>query len=192
MIIGFIRHGKTDWNAEGRIQGQTDIPLNNEGIRQAHALAERLSREDRIWDVVVSSDLKRAYETARIISDKLHIPLLSGDVRLRERYFGEVEGTKEQERHSRWGKNWREAANGVEPDVAVRARGMEAIKQWQQERPGQRVLVVSHGSFLAQIFAELCAELEDQHLNNLSYSVMEFEDNRWHPRLYNCTRHLNE
>ncbi|WP_053376383.1 histidine phosphatase family protein [Paenibacillus sp. FJAT-27812] len=191
MLIGLVRHGKTDWNAEGKIQGQTDIPLNNEGIAQAKALAERLSGEKRIWDAVVSSDLLRAYATAQIIAEKLELPLLDSDPRLRERYFGEIEGTKEQERHARWGKEWRNVAEGVEPDADVRARGISALKQWQLEYPDRNLLVVSHGSFLAQLLAELCSELEDQHLSNLSYSILEHRDQRWHPQLYNCTIHLN-
>ncbi|WP_424766052.1 histidine phosphatase family protein [Paenibacillus sp. sgz302251] len=190
MLIGWVRHGKTDWNAEGKIQGQTDIPLNAEGVRQANALAERLYKEERIWDAVISSDLQRAYATAEIIAEKLEIPLLEGDKRLRERYFGEVEGTLEQERLLRWGKDWRNTASGVETDVDVTRRGLNALKQWQLEHKERRLLVVSHGSFLAQIFSALCSQLEDQHLNNLSYSILEFREEMWHPQLYNCTKHL--
>lgn len=192
MLIGWVRHGKTDWNAEGKIQGQTDIPLNAEGIRQAAALADRLSCEKRIWDAVVSSDLQRAYTTAQIIAEKLNIPLLEGDKRLRERYFGEAEGTMEQERHARWGKDWRSAAKGVEPDAEVRARGLSALNEWRQEHPDRNLLVVSHGSFIAQVLSELCEELEDQHLTNLSYSILELKNEKWYPRLYNCTIHLNK
>lgn len=192
LLIGLVRHGKTDWNAEGRIQGQTDIPLNEEGIAQAIALAERLSGEQRIWDAVVSSDLKRAYATAQIIAEKLNIPLLAGDGRLRERYFGEVEGTKEQERHARWGKDWRNVAKGVETNADVRARGLSALKEWQDDQPDRNLLIVSHGSFLVQILSELCSELEDQHLTNLSYSILEHREDNWHLKLYNCTIHLNQ
>lgn len=192
MLIGWVRHGKTDWNAEGKIQGQTDIPLNTEGISQAIALAERLSGEQRIWDAVISSDLQRAYATAQIIAEKLNIPLLEGDKRLRERYFGEAEGMKEQERHARWGKDWRSGAEGVEPDADVRARGLSALQEWRRDYPERNLLVVSHGSFLAQILSELCKELGDQHLTNLSYSILELQDNKWHSRLYNCTIHLNK
>lgn len=192
MLIGLVRHGKTDWNAEGKIQGQTDIPLNKEGIAQAIALANRLSGEERIWDAVVSSDLKRAFATAQIIAEKLGIPLLESDSRLRERYFGEVEGTIEEERHARWGKEWRDVADGVESNEAVRARGLNALKEWQHEHAGRNLLVVSHGSFLAQLLDELCSELEDQHLSNLSYSILERRKDKWHPQLYNCTVHLNQ
>lgn len=192
MLIGFVRHGKTDWNAEGKIQGQTDIPLNKEGAAQAQALANRLSGEERIWDAVISSDLKRAFATAQIIAEKLGIPLLGSDSRLRERYFGEVEGMKEQERLARWGIGWRDVAEGVESNADVRARGISALREWQLKYTDRNLLVVSHGSFLAQILAELNSELDDQHLSNLSYSIMEYRENKWHPQLYNCTIHLNQ
>jgi probable phosphoglycerate mutase len=191
MIIGLVRHGRTAWNAEGRIQGQTDIPLNEEGIRQAEALARRLAGEARMWDAVVSSDLMRARDTARIIADRLEIPLLEGDARLRELTFGEAEGLTEAERHARWGADWRKHAAGVEANEAVRARALAALRQWQQEHPELRLLVVSHGGFLAQLIAELCTDLEDQYLNNLSYSILQLQGGRWQPALYNCTVHLN-
>lgn len=192
MLIGLVRHGKTDWNEEGKIQGQTDIPLNAVGIAQAISLADRLSNEERIWDAVISSDLKRAYATAQIIAEKLNIPLLESDPRLRERYFGEVEGTKEQERHERWGTEWRDVAEGVESNDEVRARGLSAINEWKLAYPDRNLLVVSHGSFLAQLLAEVCSGLEDQYLSNLSYSILERRDEEWHPQLYNCTIHLNQ
>ncbi|OMF33842.1 histidine phosphatase family protein [Paenibacillus sp. FSL H8-0548] len=191
MLIGFVRHGKTDWNAEGKIQGQTDIPLNEEGIKQAIALANRLSNEAPIWDAVISSDLKRAHATALIIAEKLNITLLDGDSRLRERYFGEVEGTTEQERHERWGKEWKESAAGVEPSGDVRARGLNALQEWQHEYPSRNLLVVSHGSFLAQLLNEICMQLQDEHIANLSYTILELRDEKWHPQLYNCTKHLS-
>jgi 2,3-bisphosphoglycerate-dependent phosphoglycerate mutase len=190
LLIGLVRHGKTDWNEEGKIQGQTDIPLNAAGIAQAISLGNRLSSEERIWDAVISSDLKRAYATAQIIAGKLNIPLLESDPRLRERYFGEVEGTKEQERHERWGTDWRNVAEGVETNEAVRARGLSAINEWKLAFPDRNLLVVSHGSFLAQLLAEVCTGLEDQYLSNLSYSILERREEGWHPQLYNCTIHL--
>ncbi|GKU79525.1 histidine phosphatase family protein [Paenibacillus sp. L3-i20] len=190
MLIGIVRHGQTDWNAKGIIQGQTDIPLNEEGISQARALANRLSGEDAIWDAVISSDLMRAHETAKIIAEKLEIPLLAADIRLRERAFGEIEGTTESERLQRYGSDWREQSVGRESDEAVSIRGLEAIEDLMKNEAGRNILIVSHGSFIARMLQVMCADLQDTKLGNLSYSILEREDNSWLLRLHNCTKHL--
>ncbi|MFX3633470.1 MAG: histidine phosphatase family protein [Candidatus Pristimantibacillus sp.] len=192
MIIGFVRHGKTEWNALGRIQGQTDIPLNETGLAQARALAQRLSDDNTEWDAILSSDLERARETARVISGKLDIPLLEADTRLRERFYGDIEGTTEQERLERWGVDWRSAEAGQESDADVRARGRMFLEECYRTNPNGKILLVSHGSFLAQMFTELCSGLNTQYINNMSYSILEFNEGQWNPLLYNCTRHLNE
>jgi probable phosphoglycerate mutase len=186
-----IRHGKTDWNALGKIQGQTDTLLNEEGLRQAKALAERLYRDaDEKWDAIVSSDLSRARETARIIAERLQLPLLPSDARLRERGFGEIEGTTEDERLQRWGADWRNAAVGQESDDSVRERGMSFVNEWRENRSEVRLLAVTHGSTLAQLLAEMCERLDDGYLGNMSYSILEYQDSRWNYLLHNCTRHL--
>ncbi|CAH1218291.1 Adenosylcobalamin/alpha-ribazole phosphatase [Paenibacillus plantiphilus] len=190
MQIGLIRHGKTDWNALGKIQGQTDTPLNAEGIRQAQALAERLSRETMKWDAVISSDLMRANETARIIAQTLQIPLLDSDARLRERYFGEIEGTTEAERLARWGPDWRRSNSGQETDEQVRSRALAFVNEIAARQPSERLLVVSHGSLLAQLMKGMCGELEDKPILNMSFSIMERDGESWKPLLHNCTLHL--
>jgi len=192
MRIGLIRHGKTDWNALGKIQGQTNIPLNQEGIGQAMALAERLLQEPRQWDAVISSDLKRAHETGRIIADRLGIPQLPGDERLRERYFGEVEGTTEEERLVRWGKDWRLSDCGQESDEAVRKRALGFINDAFKRMPDQNLLVVTHGSLLAQLLRVMCEKLEDKPIGNMAYSIMERAGDGWEPLLHNCTLHLEQ
>jgi len=188
--IGWIRHGKTEWNALGRIQGQTDIPLNDEGRAQARALAERLHRDGDVWDAVVSSDLSRARETAAVIAERLGLPLLDGDPRIRERSFGEIEGTTEPERLARWGPDWRSAAAGQESDEAVRSRGMSFVNEWLRKRPDVRLLAVTHGSTLAQLLSEMCERADDGYLGNMSLSILEFREDRWHSVLHNCTLHL--
>lgn len=192
MQIGLIRHGRTDWNALGKIQGQTDTPLNAEGIRQAEALAERLSRESMKWDAVVSSDLMRARETARIIADKLQIPFQGSDARLRERYFGEIEGTTEEERLARWGPDWRKSDSGQETDEQVRSRALSFVDEVAREQPNARLLVVSHGSLLAQLMKGMCADLEDKPILNMSLSIMERDGDSWKPLLHSCTLHLEQ
>lgn len=105
MLIGLIRHGLTDWNAIGKIQGQSDIPLNDEGRMQAAMLADRLLQEPYHWDYCITSNLSRAAETGKIIADKLGIPLLEPDERIRERAYGQVEGLTAAEREEKWGRN---------------------------------------------------------------------------------------
>lgn len=104
MLIGLIRHGLTDWNAIGKIQGQSDIPLNDEGRMQAAMLADRLLQEPYRWDYCITSNLSRAAETGKIIADKLNVPLLDPDDRIRERAYGQVEGLTAAEREEKWGK----------------------------------------------------------------------------------------
>ena len=95
MSILLARHGETDWNVERRIQGNTDIPLNENGIRQAHSLSSYLEREQREKGVplsfVFTSPLKRAEETAEIVGKRLAVPVevIPG---LEEMDFGVCEG----------------------------------------------------------------------------------------------------
>lgn len=193
MKLGLIRHGQTAWNALGRIQGQTDIPLNEDGVQQARLLGERLRKDNEQWDYVITSDLQRARRTGEIIAQRLQIPIAPPDPRLRERYFGDIEGTTAEERMCRWGSDWRKTADaGQETDLEVRARGMAFIRDLLAQHPNASVLVVSHGSFLAQLMQEMCQELQDSHLSNLSYSVLKHELGKWQPVLHNCTRHLLE
>ncbi|NBD22567.1 histidine phosphatase family protein [Paenibacillus glycinis] len=192
MRIGLIRHGQTEWNELGKIQGQTDIPLNQEGYRQAQALARRLDREPMKWDAVVSSDLMRAKQTAEIIAEALGIPLLDPDARLRERFYGEVEGTTESERLARWGPDWKKRDNGQENDEQVRARALSFVEEAAAGGSGRHLLVVTHGSLLAQLLQAMCADLADKPIHNLSFSIMEREGAGWTPLLHNCTLHLEQ
>ncbi|REE94295.1 putative phosphoglycerate mutase [Paenibacillus taihuensis] len=192
MRIGLIRHGKTDWNALGKIQGQTDIPLNEEGIRQANALAYRLQHEPLRWDAIISSDLSRAIETATIISKALQIPLLPPDARLRERFYGEVEGTTEEERQKRWGPDWKKCDCGQESDALVRERSLSFAQDTADANPDRNILVVTHGSLLAQLLKAMCADLADKPIHNLSFSIMERSGSSWNPLLHNCTLHLEQ
>jgi broad specificity phosphatase PhoE len=87
-ILFVFRHGETDWNREGRLQGHTDTQLNATGLAQAEALAESL-RAHRL-DAVVSSDLARAQTTAQIVADALRVPLFI-EAGLRETDVGAAE-----------------------------------------------------------------------------------------------------
>jgi probable phosphoglycerate mutase len=191
MRMGWVRHGLTSWNKAGKIQGTTDIPLSAEGKMQAHRLAYRLTQESWVWHGVVASDLQRAAMTGHILAERLGIPLLM-DERLRERSFGEAEGTTETERLARWGKDWRRLVPDQETDAQVRARGLAFVEQFADLHPGESWLVVTHGSFLAQMLQALQTGVDDSHISNLSLTILDREDGRWVPILHNCTAHLND
>ena len=89
MKIYLIRHGETPWNTLGRLQGRTDIELNENGIRLAKITGEKL--KDVHFDLAIASPLKRAYETAGLVLGDRNIPILT-DERIEEISFGEWEG----------------------------------------------------------------------------------------------------
>lgn len=91
MILYLMRHGQTNWNVEGRVQGWNNTPLNTKGIEQARTAGEKLAGED--IETVYSSDLRRAKKTAEIVSAALDLPL-HYTKRLREMNFGKAEGVK--------------------------------------------------------------------------------------------------
>jgi len=184
--LGLIRHGVTDWNLAGRMQGHTDIPLNETGIWQAKQLARRLADEGVRWEAIYSSDLKRASETARYICEALQLDEVRLDPRLRERGFGLAEGLTVQERAERFGPGLEEA--GVESAEQV----LERCKQFLEDllaRGESRILIVSHGGFLWRFFSLLDPEMPDVHLGNASLTIMELVDGKWQVQLVNCTVH---
>jgi probable phosphoglycerate mutase len=139
-----VRHGETDWNAEGRLQGHTDRPLNAYGRRQAAELAERLAAEE--VDAVYASDLARARETAEIVGERLGLPVAL-DPDLREKDWGTWEGLTPDERA------------GVElvgeSTEAHRDRMLGALRRIASRHPGGRVVVVTHGGSLRRVQAAL-------------------------------------
>ncbi|WP_054941344.1 histidine phosphatase family protein [Paenibacillus ihuae] len=190
MLIGLIRHGLTDWNAEGKIQGQSDIPLNDEGRKQADMLGERLLHEPYHWDYCITSGLSRAEETGKIIAAKLAIPLLEPDQRIRERAYGQVEGMTALEREAKWGKEWNLLELGQEKDEQLQLRGLAFMEDLSTRYQGSNVLVISHGGFLAQLYTALYKDKYTERLGNLSLTIIEKNEQEWKPLLYNCTRHI--
>lgn len=187
-VIGLIRHGETMWNQESRMQGQTDIPLNETGRIQAEKLARRLQTEQ--WDVMISSDLQRAAETAAIISQWTGIRLLRVESRLRERYFGRMEGTTLEERQRLWGQNWRLADHAAEDNERLLNRGLAVINEVTDRMQGMRVLLVTHGGLIRQILKETVPDLEIVQIANTSLSLLENDRGVWICKQHNCTKHL--
>ena len=94
MKVYFVRHGQTDWNVQSRIQGQSDIPLNQRGIAQAKALAAQL--KTLAIDCIITSPLQRTKQTAALLNETLQVPILEEEG-LKERDFGEFEGVLKSE-----------------------------------------------------------------------------------------------
>ena len=146
--IALVRHGETDWNLERRLQGRTDIPLNDTGREQARALAAEFSPEE--WSLVLSSPLSRAVATAQAISAGSGIPLAPPVEGLIERGFGHAEGATAEDIAAKWADR---IFPDAEPVEDVRRRGA-AIVEELVERHGGNLILVSHGAFLrATVFA---------------------------------------
>ncbi len=149
MIIIAVRHGQTDWNAEERIQGRTDISLNEVGRKQAQDVAESLPET---IDLIISSPLKRARETAEIINARFGTEIVI-DERLIERNFGEYEGMliKDVDMASlrRWTDNTPTPNGETIQEVAKRV--FECLEYIKINYQGQNVLIVAHGHVLRPI-----------------------------------------
>lgn len=151
-----IRHGETDWNRQGRWQGQADVPLNDRGRQQARQVAEKLAQV--ALDAIYTSDLIRASEVARIIAqakgDRVPIVL---EPRLREIHQGEWQGLRVQEIQSRYAEAFRQrridplmvAAPGGETALQVRQRALHAVRDLLRAYPDGNVALVSHGFTIA-------------------------------------------
>ncbi len=151
MRLYLIRHGETEWNRDGKLQGRIDIPLDETGRKQAELLRDELSGID--FDVCIASPLKRARETAEIIMDgKCKIVF---DERIIERDFGEFEGMLVKDWEDSAGDvdtwdiklNWGE--RGYEPARQVLVRAKEFLADVRGKYPPSYcVAVVAHGSLL--------------------------------------------
>ncbi|WLQ08148.1 histidine phosphatase family protein [Arthrobacter oryzae] len=142
--FALVRHGQTDWNAQRRLQGSTDIPLNDVGRGQARDAVAALSGHS--WDTIVSSPLSRAAETARIIADGLGLSVARHVPELTERRFGPAEGLQagpELEALRVPG-----GFRGAESEDEAATRGLTALEELAEEFRGRRVLVVAHGTLI--------------------------------------------
>jgi len=197
-----IRHGESEWNALKKIQGQQDIPLTEKGIKQAKLIGNRLIKED--IEKIYSSDLKRAYDTAKIIGDILDIDVIPVK-ELREINFGIWEGltsdileVKYIKEHKLWLKEPENLKiEGAESIVEVQKRAMESVNKIINDNNNiDNVLIVSHGATLKTIILGLLginiSHFKNMSLKNVSLSVIEFRQHNRVLTLFNDTNHLKE
>ena len=143
MHLYVARHGETLWNAENKICGRTDLPLTEEGLRQAHLLADRV--EVLPIDMILSSPMLRAMQTAEPAAKRKNLPILTDD-RLIEQNYGVYEGLDRQ--HPGFLANKRQFAYrypGGESMMDVAHRVYSLIKELKERYPDQNVLLVCHG-----------------------------------------------
>lgn len=148
-----IRHGQTAWNASGRIQGHTDIGLDETGLWQAARMAEALA--DEPLAAIYSSDLVRAHATALALSAATGVPVQT-NVDLRERAFGEFEGETFDDLQRRWPEaiqRWLRREPDFEPGggeslVAFSRRCLTAASRLALLHPGLAIALVAHGGVL--------------------------------------------
>jgi probable phosphoglycerate mutase len=146
-VFALVRHGETDWNRERRIQGSTDIPLNETGREQARATGELLA--GRRWTALVASPLSRAAETARIIGEHVGLGDPELEQRLAERDYGAAEGLTGPEIDA----TFPDGADvpGREPREAVAERAVAALHDLAARHPGEAVIVVAHGGVIRSV-----------------------------------------
>ncbi|MBQ6446659.1 MAG: histidine phosphatase family protein [Bacillus sp. (in: Bacteria)] len=186
--ICLIRHGETDWNAMGKIQGKTDIPLNENGKRQAQQCRDYL--KDSNWDIIVTSPLKRAKQTAFIINEALQLQVVEM-AEFMERSFGDAEGKTREERAILYPDQQYPNQESREELVNRIMNGLEKILVQFLD---QKVLLVAHG---AVIHTLLTVVSEDQlsiekYLSNACISNIHFKEKKWVVEDYNLVDHLVE
>ncbi len=163
MRIIFVRHATTEWNKLKRIQGQTDIPLSQQGKIEARKLRDDLAQTK--IDYIICSDLLRAFETALIISEG-HTTVPIQDTGLRECSFGVIEGLTKQMACERYGneilEHWEDqhlqydfTLYGGENRNIVLDRHKRVFEKLKEDNPDRTILVVGHGRGLSTFLGEL-------------------------------------
>jgi len=142
-----VRHGETDWNRQHRIQGLTDIPLNETGREQAKAAGRLLAR--RSWDGILASPLSRAMETASIIAAEIGLGAPEPIAALVERNYGDAEGLDFAEINRRYPD--RSTVPGQESREEVIARVVPALRELAAARAGESLIAVSHGGAIRAV-----------------------------------------
>ena len=176
-IVGFLRHGQTDWNIDFRLQGVTDIPLNETGIAQAKAAAKKINAHD--WNFVASSPLSRALDTAKIMADRIGITEVEIIPLLLERSFGEAEGLT----HAEWKERF---PDGVPPSGEtldeLRERALLLLGALLDKYRGTKVLAVSHGAMirkLVRIVSKGELPAPGERFENTSLTVSKHDQSGW-------------
>lgn len=199
-----IRHGETAWNAERRLQGHTDIPLNKRGEVQARQMAKALKEIQLAFDVLYTSDLKRAADTANAIVELFGVEAKIEDG-FRERHFGALQGLSISEapllRPDIWQAHTsRDLDHDLEGGESIHqfaSRVRNVLDTIQARHAGKTILIVSHGGTLDMMYriaskqalsAERIVSVPNASLNWITHN----EDQGWMVEQWADTRHLQD
>ncbi len=184
-VLGLFRHGQTDWNIDLRLQGTADIPMNQFGIEQVSKAASEISRQD--WDLIISSPLGRAKQSAGIIAAELGVKEVIETPLLLERASGIGEGMLYDE----WSAKFADLDEipGAESAQQMTLRAVQLLEHVQSEFAGQRILAVSHGAlirFVLQVVTAGEVPPKGERLENASLNVIRklqsWQLDQWAPR----------
>lgn len=182
-VVGVLRHGQTDWNIDFRLQGITDIPLNETGIAQARDAAAVINAAD--WDLVLSSPLDRARHTAQIVIAENSLPELIVEELLLERSFGEAEGLSYEQWRERYADT--NSVPGGESLKQLEERARRLLAHLAENYSGKRVLAVSHGALIRKLLRLVSNNefpRDGERLGNASLNIFVHDQQRWQIERY--------
>lgn len=197
--ICFVRHGETDWNAEKRIQGHIDLPLNETG--RAQALATAFGVAHHSFAALYASDLGRAWQTAQAAAERLGLEVRPAPG-LRERHYGIFQGLtadegarKYPDAHARYAA--RDPDYDFETGESLRGfadRVVAGVEWLVRHHAGQTVLAVSHGGVLDIIYRKATGRTleapRDFKIPNCALNWFEFDARGWHLQTWADRHHL--
>ncbi|KGR77150.1 histidine phosphatase family protein [Ureibacillus manganicus] len=180
LKICLIRHGETDWNANGIIQGTLNTELNNRGKQQAESCATYLSKKN--WDMIITSPLNRAKDTANIIANKISFNVEIMD-EFMEKHYGEAVGSPLTN------KALQDQAG--EQFILFKKRVLGGLNRIIEKYDNKKILLVTHGDVIQVILTTLFQSNEyNIKVNNASLSEIEFNKVQWTINYFNRTNYL--
>lgn len=182
-VVGILRHGQTDWNIDFRLQGVTDIPLNETGIAQARDAAAVIEPTD--WDLVLTSPLSRARDTAQIVAEVNGLGEALIETLLLERSFGEAEGLG----HEEWKAKYADTnlVPGGESLAELESRAKLLLDKLATDHTGKRILAVSHGALIRKLLRIVSSgkfPRDGERLGNASLSIFVHDGSSWSIQRY--------
>lgn len=198
-----VRHGETDWNVAHRLQGHTDIGLNATGLEQAKQMANALKASNLEFDVLYTSDLQRAKQTAKAIENIYQVTAIEYRA-LRERHLGALQGLHLDEAPLKEPELWKihlsrdlqHDLNGGESITEFSERIRNGLEGLRQKHIGKTILLVSHGGALDMMYRVISNQALDTEkvisVPNASLSWISHNGNQWQIERWADTSHLQK